>query len=98
MKKLPSKWCIKPAHSDEGVIICDYINQFRTKHKYTSTASTHYYWHYPAYDEVSDNFCWINPKYGYGIITFKQFERWVLKKKNENYNYLIEVLKRHNIV
>jgi len=91
------KWCIKPANTDEGAVVCDWINQFTTPiNFYGSSFSTHYYWHFPAYDKSGRNFCYTSPEKGYRIIDFAEFKKITLRK-SENYDYLIKVLKKYNI-
>lgn len=95
MKKI-DKWCIKPANEDEGAVVCDYINGFTVPlNFYTPTASTQYYWHFPAYDKI-ENFCWTSPKKGYRVIEFAEFEEIVSGKKRD-YSYLTKLLKKYGI-
>jgi hypothetical protein len=95
MKKI-DKWCIKPASEDEGAVVCDYINSLKIPlNFYNSTASTQYYWHFPAYDD-QQNFCWNLPKGGYRVIKFAEFEEIVFNK-NGNYSYLTKLLKKYGI-
>lgn len=94
MKKI-DKWCIKPVSEDEGAVVCDYINKFKTAHPYSSVSSTCYYWHFPAYDKI-ENFCWTSPKTGYRVIEFTEFEEIVSGKKRD-YSYLTKLLKKYGI-
>lgn len=98
MKKLPNKWCIKPDTEEQGLVVRNYINELMGEEYYSASYTCKYYWHYSAYSEQRGSYCWTSPSdKTYKVITFDQFEKWVLKKY-ENCNYLIEVLKRHNVI
>lgn len=96
--RLPKKWYMKPVVSDEQ---CQLIKEWMHT---TQTGGTHweqdfgktYYLHYHGEDNQTNGY--YAPLEGYKEITFKQFEKYILKIKEENHNYLIPIFKKYNIL
>ncbi len=87
----PEKWCVLTT-PDTRKIVNTYINS----KGYNSELKDDYYIHYPfykggfgsAYNEILEH---------YTQISFDQFEKYILKKPEENYSYLIQLLNNINI-
>jgi hypothetical protein len=84
---LPSRWCIKPSNSKEGDIIREW---FKSHREYSYGSETGYYWHFPHYaDDGTKQFCFTSAWKSYTIISFEQFQQYVLNIQPEQLNYQI---------
>ena len=97
MKKeyiLPKKWCIKGTKKNNSVLE-EYFKPYDSLD-----------WDYSyGFFFLLDNSCRYsaNIPSGYELITFKQFQQYILKtkpvkQKKQSYNYLIPILKKYNVI
>ena len=102
---LPTKWCIKPNNEKERDIVFSFdgIKQHNDARNRGLNNKEYYYQHYPAFQGAS---CTASVKIelGYTEIDIKTFKRDVLMiesepivRPKEDLNYLIDILKGHNI-
>jgi len=82
LTNLPEKWCIKPNSESQLTKIWEYCAS-----QNGDARNSEYYYHFPEFKRMCT--CASSPLKGFTEITFKQFERWVLKEIPNYENYEI---------